>query len=126
MSVTVASTKNNVHRIRAVHSFTLEVLAEATSSSAMTAPRNPLPTSPMKIFAGGQFHQRNPAAEAARQAATYTRPESPAVKHSMALAAAQTNSASLPASPSIPSMKLNRLMNQTMAVAVVTDPTQPR
>jgi hypothetical protein len=37
----------------------------ASASAPIRKPRRPLPTSPMKILAGGQFQTRNPPAAAA-------------------------------------------------------------
>ncbi|MNV51644.1 hypothetical protein D3C71_1437000 [compost metagenome] len=36
------------------------------ASAPRTMPRNPLPASPMKIRAGGKFHNKNPSTVAAR------------------------------------------------------------
>src|SRR6266404_7889040 len=94
-------------------------------TSAVTMnPRNPLPTSPIKIRAGGQFHTKHPrlAADSLNIAAVI--PESPPLRQLSHAAAAETKIDSLPAIPSIPSIKLNRFVPQAKTSTANTEPTQ--
>ena len=88
----------------------------------MKKPAKLLPTSPMKIRAGCQFQTRNPAAEAQ---ATVNSTDPPLCIPVMAVTSEKpvTNNSSAPARPSIPSMKLNRLVSQTRATRARTNRT---
>ena len=79
--------------------------SDITAITLNMNPRNAEPTSPRKIRAGGQFQARKPALDPAISA--QTRPSSGrAAAPSTSTAASDTATASPPASPSIPSMKL--------------------
>ena len=82
----------------------------------------------MKIRAGGQFHTRKPPEAAARASATHpvaVRPI-PVPRVSSKAAIKPTDSVSLAAMPSMPSMKLNRLSIQTMNSPASKPATGPR
>ncbi len=65
----------------------------------------PLPTSPMKIFAGGQFQTRKPATQAAKTSGN-VHWGVPVASHQHSAPPADTVIASMLAMPSMPSMKL--------------------
>ena len=85
--------------------------SSASATAASQKPKNPLPTSPMKILAGGQFHARKPkqapAVTTGRSSQGEEASRSAAIRSAVA---AETNAACDPAIPSMPSMKLKRLM----------------
>src|SRR5690606_34004427 len=98
-----------------------------SDASAMTAtqyPSRPEPSSPMKILAGSQFQPRYPAAAAATSAAATAMDEAP-TRYANKPPMVDTTSASDAAMPSIPSMKLKRLISQTTPSAPRTQPAAP-
>ena len=71
-------------------------------------PKRVLPTSPINIFALGQFQIKNPPTDVANNIPMFS-PESKKI-------AIPANTISDPIYPSIPSRKLNRLIDQMMAI----------
>ncbi|MNP19747.1 hypothetical protein D3C76_1122900 [compost metagenome] len=86
--------------------------AACSDSPPSTIPINPLPASPMNIFAGGKFQYRKPATAAANNKGSTAVPPSPASQYSQA-APRHAVMASTLAMPSMPSMKLYKLSNHT-------------
>src|SRR5687767_2225131 len=79
--------------------------SDASASSPNEKPSAPLPASPMKTRAGGQFQRRNPTADAVMEAATRESPHA-SDRTRAVIAKAPASAAVIPARPSIPSMKL--------------------
>src|SRR5258707_776829 len=96
-----------------------------SASRASTRPKKPLPASPMKIRAGGKFQHKKPPTQAAKRTATA---QSPAgwTSHQITAPPAATQMASTLAMPSIPSMKLKRLIDQTTYSADNNTDATPR
>ena len=84
----------------------------ASGRAAITKPQKALPTSPMKIRAGGQLHDRKPIDEPAKARATAATAGLPMSPAAMAITAPAT-AAVMPAMPSMPSMKLKALVMPT-------------
>ncbi len=119
MRVTVASTMNTPSRIsQAKRSLGADHPA-CNAKAAIMKPRNPLPASPMKIFAGGQFQRRNPAVDAASRSGAIQSGVAGAKRTASTLPPAHTVIASTLAMPSMPSMKLVRFRSQTIISAAM-------
>ena len=125
-SVVVASEINRPSNTIQVQRLVSPAFAENTAAAASENPTNPLPTSPMKIRAEGKFQQRNPAADpASAYSANLKLSSSPPIPTRTA-PALDTNTACAAANPSIPSMKLNELIDQTIPTAPTTHPNHPK
>ena len=83
-----------------------------SASVAIMQPRKPLPASPMKMRAGGKFQTKKPATQAANATASSQSPVG-SVSHQTSAPPRTTTIASRLAMPSMPSMKLKRLIDQT-------------
>src|SRR5579863_2687763 len=123
--VTVASTKKTANRINQIQMSFESALEEKSASVPSMKPRNPLPTSPMKIFAGGQFQTRKPRLAAASIDESSTTSGNPPLSKRTA-PSPLTQTASTPASPSIPSMKLKRFVSHTNATTSAHLRAQPQ
>ncbi|MNN83255.1 hypothetical protein D3C81_2002770 [compost metagenome] len=108
----MASTTNTPSRINQLQSNCGAAHAAYTDNPPSISPRKPLPASPRKIRAGGKFQTRNPAAAAPRARGSQARSPCPTSTKQIA-PARQTVTASRPAIPSMPSMKLYRFSSQT-------------
>ena len=103
-------------------------VAEAPPSkgrTAITKPQKALPTSPMKIRAGGQLQVRKPIdapANARLTAATGSEPTQPAA----AAIATPATAAVIPAIPSMPSIKLKAFVIPTIQRSVSGQAAKPR
>jgi hypothetical protein len=104
-SVIVASNQNRDVNINQKEKFNFKLLCRNTPNTTRINPRVVLPTSPINIFAFGQFQHKKPPIENPNQTKIFI-----PVKYQ------RTNAiemASIEAYPSLPSKKLKRLVNQT-------------
>ena len=102
------------------HTAILCVTRDSSARRPSANPIKPLPASPINNEAGDQFQRRKPAADAARTtdrvSTTSCSPDSPAAASSPTRSTTQLSDVTSnceAAIPSIPSMKLVRLHNQT-------------
>jgi len=116
----VASAKKHPPNNPHTSSETLMDWLAVSANRATVKPTNPLPTSPMKIRAGGQFQRRKPRLAAARHAIAVVSPLAPCPYQFSQAPALHTNAASLPAIPSMPSMKLKRFADHTRINTAMT------
>lgn len=72
-SVTVASVRNVPESSIHVQTDSVPETIVASANTPMTKPKNPLPTSPMNILAGGQFSGTKPTHAAASTSIATTR-----------------------------------------------------
>src|ERR1039458_104056 len=123
--VMVASAKNAPSRISQGQTSEEFVFEEKSASVPRLKPRYPLPTSPIKTLAGGQFQARKPRL-AAHSINESCAPLSDSSRSKRNAPSPLTQTASMPANPSMPSMKLKRLVSQTNAANAVHLRTQPQ
>ena len=121
-SVQLASVTNAEQSTTPLASAVSGALICQSTATAIRRPSTPLPTSPMKMRARGKLNGRNPAAAAAN---TSISPAcgSPTCRQSSA-SEASTKIACAARMPSMPSMKLCRFTNQTIASATTTSEIQ--
>jgi hypothetical protein len=100
-------------RINQTSNETLLVICPYTAKTAKVKPKEQLPTSPINIFAGAQFHTRKPDVE--ETIVTQTMPANMCPDDTKNNAPNNAVlSACTPASPSVPSIKLYRLTSHAI------------
>src|ERR1039458_2586196 len=125
VSVMVASAVNSDNRMSQVHNAEGLCHVCASMSVPKANPRYPLPTSPRKMRAGGQLRTRKPAVAAARTAEARASPRQP-LSMSRRAPVPATKVPSAAAIPSMPSMKLVKLIIQTRPTTAKQSPTKPQ
>ena len=115
------SNQSPVSRIRQAAADRMPWSISPTVMAASSRPRQRLPTSPMKMRAGGQLKVRKPSVP---PAVTHSRsPNQPGAPPLRNWTARQKNRQAEPARPSMPSMKLKRLVCQTASTSATANIT---